>query len=102
MPRFGQSNSQGDFNYRVPPRWSPEDDNYSFRAYVTDLTLWVMLTDLQPHQQASAIIMRLHDSARELGRTVTPQDIMNGEKTDRIWSALSPSLYVTSRKTGPQ
>ena len=36
-----------DFNYRVPPAWSPENDtSYSFRAFITDISLWIMLTDL--------------------------------------------------------
>ena len=34
-------------SHRVPPSWSPEaDHSYSFRAFVTDIALWVMLTDL--------------------------------------------------------
>ncbi|MFM7982071.1 MAG: hypothetical protein ACKPKO_22405, partial [Candidatus Fonsibacter sp.] len=37
-----------------------------------------MLTDLQPAQQAAAIVMRLDGSARELARSITPDDIMNG------------------------
>ena len=36
-----------DFNYRVPPAWSPEgDSSYSFRAFITDVSIWTMLTDL--------------------------------------------------------
>ena len=39
-----------DFNYRVPPYWNPEHEaQYSFRAYMTDLSIWIMLADLQPH-----------------------------------------------------
>ena len=65
--------------YRIPPAWSPEsEDHYSFRAYMTDITLWVMMTDLQPHQQCAAIVMRLGGSAREFARTITPQEIMFG------------------------
>ena len=60
MPGLGGGSRTENFNYRIPPSWSPEDDsNYSFRAYMTDLSLWVMLTDLAPHQQCAAIIMRL-------------------------------------------
>ena len=40
--------------------------------------LWIMLTDLQPHQQCAAIIMRLGGSAREMARMITPQEMMNG------------------------
>ena len=66
-------------SYRVPPGWSPEREGsgYSFRNYITDLTLWIMLTDLAPHQQAAAIIMRLGGAAREMARTITPQEIIN-------------------------
>ena len=68
------------------------NDGYSFRAYVTDLTLWVMLTDLQPHQQAAAVIMRLRGSARELGRTITADEIMNGGVING--QALGPVPYI--------
>ena len=55
-----------DFNYRIPPAWTPENKNlYSFRAYMTDMSLRILLTDLQPHQQCAAIIMRLGGAARE-------------------------------------
>ena len=61
----------GNFNYRVPPSWSPDQENhYSFRAYMTDLAMWIMLTDLQPHQQCAAIIVPLGGAAREMGRII--------------------------------
>ena len=67
------------FNYRIPPSWSLENDQqYSFRAFMTDISLWIMLTDLHPHQQCAAIIMRLGGSAREMARMITPQEMMNG------------------------
>ena len=70
---------QRDFNYRVPPYWSPEiEHTYSFRAYMTDIALWVMLTDLQPMQQCAAIITRLGGAAREMARMLTPHEIANG------------------------
>ena len=68
MPSGGPhyTGNQRDFNYRIPPSWSPEQEhNYSFRAYMTDIALWIMLTDLQPHQQCAAIVMRLGGAARE-------------------------------------
>jgi len=69
----------GNFNYRIPPAWSPErEESYSFRAWVTDLHLWTLLTDLRPEQQAAAIIMRLEGSARECARTLTQQEITQG------------------------
>ena len=68
-----------DFNYRIPPYWTPEfEQNYSFRAYMTDISIWILLTDLQPHQQAAAIVMRLGGAARELARMISPQEMMTG------------------------
>ncbi len=58
-----------DFNYRIPPAWSPKNDTgYSFRAFITDVSLRIMLTDLQPHQQCAAIITRLGGAARDTAR----------------------------------
>ena len=61
--------AQGDVVFgtvKIPPAWDPEHENTSpFRAYMTDLSLWIMLTDLQPHQQCAAIIIRLGGAARE-------------------------------------
>ena len=37
-----------------------------------------MLTDLAPHQQAAAIIMRLGGQAREFARCMSPQEIIAG------------------------
>ena len=72
-------NNNSEFNHRRPPAWGPEMESvYSFRAYVTDLMHWVLLTDLQPHQQAAAILMRLQGSARELARTISGPEILNG------------------------
>ena len=63
---------------------SENDSNYSFRAYMTDISLWVMLTDLAPHQQCAAIIMRLGGQARELARMISPQEIVPGGWRDGI------------------
>ena len=76
MPQMGNDRN---FNYRIPPSWSPENDqSYSFRAFMTDISLWIMLTDLQPHQQCAAIIMRLGGGAREMARMITPNEMLNG------------------------
>ena len=75
----GFSGKSRDFNYRIPPAWSPQNEhNYSFRAFMTDISIWIMLTDLQPHQQCAAIVMRLGGAAKEVARMMTPQEMMNG------------------------
>jgi hypothetical protein len=81
------------FNYRMPPAWSPENvQRYSFGAYLTDVQLWIMLTDLQPHQQAAAIVMRLGGSARDMARMITPQELMFGGMRNGV--QLDPVSYV--------
>ena len=45
---------------------------------MTDISLWITLTDLSPPQQCAAIIMRLGGSAREMARMITPQEMING------------------------
>ena len=90
MPSMG---NERNFNYRIPPAWSPENDqSYSFRAYMTDISLWIMLTDLQPHQQCAAIIMRLGGSAREMARMITPQEMTTGGVLNGI--AVDPVTYL--------
>ena len=45
---------------------------------MTDISLRIMLTDLQPRQHCAAVIMRLGGSAREMARVVTLQEMMSG------------------------
>ena len=83
MPGYRGGNHAGgnnrDYQYRVPPSWSPEtESHYPFRAYMTDVSLWMVLTDLQPHQQCAAIVARLGGAARDMARMLTPQEIMHG------------------------
>ena len=81
LPRFvgGGGAGAGHFTFRVPPAWAPENEHhYSFRSWCQDLQLWLMLIDLQPAQQAAAIVMILGGAARELVRSITPVEITNG------------------------
>ena len=82
------------------PFWSPETEyHYSFRAYLTDVSLWVMLTDLHPHQQCAAIVMRLGGAAREMARATTPHEIMNGGAIAG-GPPLDPVSYLLSQLYG--
>ena len=45
---------------------------------MTNISLWIMLTDLQPQQQCAAIVTRLGRSARGMARRNTPHEILNG------------------------
>ena len=84
-PRSGGGNGQGhnhvhqETSHRTPPRWGPEmESRYSFKTYITDLQLWSMMTDLAPYQQVAAVILRLSGAAKDLARTPTPNEILNG------------------------
>ena len=93
MMPAGGGGGHRETTHRVPPTWSPENDQtYSFRAYMTDISLWIMLTDLQPHQQCAAIVTRLGGSAREVARMISPQEIMMGGVRNGI--QLDPVSYL--------
>jgi hypothetical protein len=78
--------------HRVPPAWNPDHQSYSFRAFMTDISLWVMLTDLAPQQQVAAIVLRLGGQAREIGRMLSPQEIVNGGVRGGVH--LDPVTYL--------
>ena len=52
----------------------------------------MLLTDLQPQQQAAAIVMRLQGGAREFARMITPQELMNGGLHNGVM--VDPVTYV--------
>ena len=91
-PAAGQPQlTAGNFNYRIPPAWAPEQDHhYSFRACMTGLAMLIMITYLQSHHQCAAIIMRLGGAAREVSRTITPQ--VNGGVRNGV--QLGPVAYL--------
>ena len=64
--------------HRVPPSWNPMNQDYSYRAYVYDIMQWVLMTDLNPTQQAIAISQRLEGTARELARSIGLEEFING------------------------
>jgi hypothetical protein len=53
-----------------------------------------MLTDVQPAQQAAAIVMRLGGAARELVRSITPDEIMNGGIVNGM--PVDPFTYIVA------
>ena len=84
----------GHMTNRIPPSWSPENEHhYSFRSYMTNLTLWIMLTDLQPHQQCAAVITRLDGTARAIGRMMTTFEITQGGVVNGVM--VDPVTYLT-------
>ena len=94
MPNMAGGGGGGrDHGFRLPPSWDPANEStYSFRAYLTDLSMWIMLTDLQPQQMAAAIVMRLQGGARDFARMITPQELMVGGMNNGVM--VDPVTYV--------
>ena len=91
VPNGGIGNRGSD--HRAAPAWGPEGErHYSFRAYIVDLMHWVMVSDYQPHQQAASILRSLTGAAREITRTVTGPEIMNGGIHNGV--AYDPVGYI--------
>ena len=60
------------------------EHNYSSRAWRRDLQLWLIPTDLLPPQQGAAIVVKLGVAARELARSIIPEEISNGGMVNRV------------------
>ena len=66
---------------RDPPVWGPEmADRYPFEYWVEDLLAWSILVNdqLDPSQQASAIMLKLSGSARDFCRELSYQERTQG------------------------
>jgi hypothetical protein len=89
---FGQRREN--LTYRIPPELSPEmESTYSFRAYMTDNFMWIMLANLQPHQQCAAIIMRLGGAAREMARrSAREEGMLVGISSGATLAAIAQKL----------
>ena len=59
---------------------------------MTDLSIWTLLTDLQPYQQAAAIVMRLQGTAREYARMINPNELMHGGIQNGVH--VDPVTYI--------
>ena len=87
---YMQPQVHGNSNLRLPPRWEPGLENsLPFRTWLQDLLLWTITSDMEPHRQAAAIISQLGGAARELARTLSPQEIfhggvVNGQRLDPV------------------
>ena len=50
-----------------------------------DVGLWCVLTDLQPHHQAAALVTRLQGQAREIANALTPRELAAGILRDGVY-----------------
>ena len=74
-----QPQGGGPNNMRLPPRWELNMENtLPFISWTQDLMLWTICTDMNPPQQCAAIISQLGGAARELARSLTPNEVFNG------------------------
>ena len=82
----------GNWNKSTPPSWGPEmQRDYTFRAFLRDVSIWVEMTDLLPAQQAMAIQARLTGSARDAARSIT----LVRRHTE--WYSLRSGVLLTTR-----
>ena len=89
----GTADPPGQGNLRTPPAWNPSmESTYPFRDYSRDLMLWSLATDLQPHQQASAAVLRLSGQARDVAREMTPDELVNGGDVNGVH--LDPLAFL--------
>ena len=77
-----------------PPSWDPANERtHSFRDYTQELMIWgVLAVDMDPAQQAAAIINRLQGEARRLGHSMSIDDITRGGQINGI--QLDPVSYL--------
>ena len=62
---------------------------YSFRQWVTDLALWIPISEYNTQQQLSAIILNLDGHAKDVAKTLSAQEmrhggIVNGQQVDPV------------------
>lgn len=93
MVRCPQNTGQGKSS--TPPAWSPGSERHCpFIAFMTDVSVWMLMTDLRPHQQTAAIISRLSGAAGDLARILTPQKIMHGGALRPGEEQVDPVTYL--------
>ena len=109
-PSGGAHLREGNFQHRLPPEWGPEMESahpaYTFRAWCTDIRLWSQLTDLRPHQQSAAIILRLTGTAGQSARAMTHEEqttggIINGRRLDAV-SYIMAGLAMRYARLGDE
>ena len=80
-------------NQREAPRWNPDDPSApSFRSWLTDISHWCLRTQMPPHEQALSIADNLGGTAREMTRTITPQEFLVGGQVNGV--QLDPVSYI--------
>ena len=87
----------GQGTLRDPPSWSPEMESrsrnpYTFENYTRDLMMWSLATNLRPHQQAAAVVLRLGGTARDVVRELTPIELTQGGIVNGV--QLDPLAYL--------
>ena len=66
---------------KIPPAWSPELDNqYPFRHWVADITMWAAASSREIHAeaQAPAVVLRLGGHARLIARSMDARQLQEG------------------------
>ena len=89
IPCFMVNSNGNSRGTQTPLSWNPDVRRQSIRAWVADLQHWIIMTDTQPEQQIAAIISELRGTAREMARTISPDEMftrgaVNGTQLDPV------------------
>ena len=79
-----------------PPAWGPErESRYPFRHWIQDLLVWgILAVDMDPGQQAAAVINRLEGEARNVTREMSYAEMTTGGILNGV--AVDPVTYLLS------
>eukprot|EP00435_Cladocopium_sp_Y103_P070385 s66_g35.t1 len=80
---------------KTPPSWSHEQsNNYSLRAWLSDIAVWSAATDVEVERQAAAAVLQIHGMARDLVREIPAQQLRDG-----VWEGNMhiPGLMLVCR-----
>ena len=85
-----------DMHGRIPPVYNPETNSeYSFKKYLEDIEVWVVMTDLPMFQQAVTMVSRLQGQAREVAALIPMTELVagvtlqNGDYVDPVSNLLA-------------
>ena len=98
MRRYGNDHSSGhglpltSSTPKIPPGWSLEQsDRYSLSAWLRDLRLWLVTTELDDYQKGPAMALRLHGLARNVADDLA--DLDSDVSTHALSSQLPHGTY---------
>ncbi len=83
FPRSDPGQHQIMNSMKVPPAWDPSwERSYPFKAWIRDISMWSLATDLSAAQQCASVILRLGGTARDLASNMNENQVAHGDNVD--------------------